>query len=418
MRAISMQYCPLFERSVRVKKTKYINALEKVSQIPADDRQALEKVCRTFAFRANDYYLSLIDWKDPDDPIRRIIIPHPAELETWGSLDASSEKNYMKVPGLEHKYEHTAILLVNDVCGGYCRFCFRKRLFMHIKDEVMRDVSPGIEYIRAHPELNNILITGGDPLLLSTNKLEKIIRELRKIDHVNVIRIGSKMPAFDPYRILNDPALMDMLEKYSTYDKKIYLMTHFNHPRELTEPAMQALHMMQKAGVVTANQTPLIHGVNDSPDVLGELLDTLSFIGVPPYYVFQCRPTQGNRHLAVPVERAYEIHEQAKMRGSGLAKRSRLVMSHKLGKIEVLGMTDEHVFFRFHRAANPEDKAYTVVFRRNPEAYWYDDYEDLLIDRTIANPFIDETTVAEEAYELIFPDSATKRLETPDGEWE
>ncbi len=394
-----------------MKKNRYITTIDKVSGIPERERERIREVSKTFAFRANEYYLSLIDWEDPDDPIRRIIIPHSAELEQWGDLDPSGEKSYMKVPGLEHKYEHTAILLVNDVCGGFCRFCFRKRLFMRIEDEVMRDITPGIEYIRNHPELNNILVTGGDPLLLSTNKLARIIRALREIDHVRIIRIGSKIPAFDPFRILDDPPLLELLETNSTWDRKIYLMTHFNHPRELTEPAMKALHMVQRAGVITTNQTPLIHGVNDNPTVLGELLDRLSYIGVPPYYVFQCRPTQGNRHLAVPVERAFEIHEQAKMMGSGLAKRSRLVMSHRLGKIEVLGMSDEHVFFRFHRSANPLEKAYTAVYRRNPEAYWYDDYEDMLVDRTMENPFIDESTVAEEAWGLIYPESFDETIE-------
>lgn len=370
-----------------MKLPSYITKLEKIEGIPEHELARLQDVTQTFAFRSNDYYLSLIDWNDPDDPIRRIIIPHPDELLMTGSLDASNEKLYTKAPGLEHKYEHTALLLVNDVCGGYCRFCFRKRLFMEDNDEICRDVTEGIEYIRKNPAINNVLLTGGDPLLLSTRKLGNIIARLREIEHVRVIRIGSKMPAFNPYRILNDPSLLEMLDTYSTYDSKIYIMCHFNHPRELTEPARRALHMIRKAGAVTVNQTPLLRGVNDSPAVLGELLDTLSFIGVPPYYVFQCRPTQGNRHLAIPVEEAYEIHERAKMLGSGLAKRSRLVMSHSLGKIEILGMTDEHIMFKFHRAANPKDKSYTVVFRRNPNAYWYDDYTDLIGDFTVGNPF-------------------------------
>ncbi len=321
----------------------------------------------------------------------------------WGRLDASNEKLYTKVPGLEHKYEHTAVLLVNDVCGAYCRFCFRKRLFMHTNDEVVRDISEGLNYIREHRELNNILITGGDPLLMSTPKLEKIISQLREIEHVQIIRIGSKIPAFNPFRILDDPALLEMLEKYSTFEKKIYLMAHFNHPRELTEEARKAIHMLQKAGVVTLNQTPLIRGVNDTPEVLADLMYSISFIGGPPYYVFQCRPTLGNNHLAVPVERAYEIHEQAKMQGSGLAKRSRLVMSHSLGKIEVLGLTEKHIFFRFHRAANPEEKSLFAVFKRNPEAYWYDDYEEIETEYSIDNPFLDSYTESDSEILLEFP---------------
>jgi len=379
---------------------KYISRLDKISGLSESERSELRDVCRHHAFRANDYYLSLINWDDPGDPVRRIIIPDRAELEPWGCLDASNEKLYTKVPGLEHKYEHTAVLLVNNVCGGYCRFCFRKRIFMDNNDEAARDISEGLKYIRAHRELNNILVTGGDPLVLSTKKLENIISRLREIDHVRIIRIGTKMPAFNPFRIINDPSLLEMLETYSTLEKKIYVMVHFNHPRELTESAVLALHLILKAGIVTANQTPMIRGINDSPEVLGALFDRLSFIGVPPYYVFQCRPTQGNRHLTVPVERAYEIHEQAKMRGSGLAKRSRFTMSHSLGKIEVLGLTEENIIFKFHRAVRFDEKASMVIFRRNPRAYWFDDYHDKIGDYALHNPFYTSNTEIDTLFSL------------------
>lgn len=377
---------------------KYITNLEKLPDLSLKERFELQDVHLFHAFRATDYYLSLIDWDDPGDPIRRLIIPDMDELDPWGRLDASNEKLYTRVPGLEHKYEHTAILLVSDVCGGTCRFCFRKRIFMDSNEEISLDVTEGLNYIREHKELNNILLTGGDPLLLSTGKLENIIRQLREIDHVHIIRIGTKMPAFNPFRILNDPSLPEMLEKYSTQDKKIYMMVHFDHPRELTDEAVRAMHIIHKAGVVLANQTPIIRGINDSPEVLAELLDKLSFIGVPPYYVFQCRPTKGNKHLSVPVERAYEIHEQAKMRCSGLAKRARFAMSHSLGKIEVLGLTEEHVVFKFHRAANPENKAYIAIFKRNPDAHWYDDYKDMTSDYALDNPFYDSKLEIEDVF--------------------
>jgi len=376
--------------------SKYITKLEELPGLSRKERFELQDVHLFHAFRTTDYYLSLIDWDDPGDPIRRLIIPDMDELDPSGRLDASNEKLYTKVPGLEHKYEHVAVLLVSNVCGGTCRFCFRKRIFHENNNEISPDVTEGLNYIREHKELNNILLTGGDPLLLSTGRLENIIRQLREIDHVKIIRIGTKMPAFNPYRILNDSFLPKMLEKYSTHDKKIYMMVHFNHPRELTDEATRALHIIHKAGVELANQTPIISGINDSPEVLAELLDRLSFIGVPPYYVFQCRPTKGNKHLTVPVERAYEIHEQAKMRCSGLAKRSRFAMSHSMGKIEVLGLTEEHVVFKFHRAANPEDKAYIVIFKRNPNAYWYDDYKDMTNDYALDNPFYDSSLEIED----------------------
>lgn len=375
---------------MKVKNPKYITKIDKIEELEPGEKKNLKKVTDKFAFRTNTYYQRLINWNDPDDPLRRIIIPNMDELDVWGKLDASDEQKYTRAPGLEHKYEFTAVLLLNDVCAGYCRFCFRKRLFMDINDEVARDVSPGLKYIRKHPEINNVLLTGGDPLVMSTRKLGSIIRQLREIEHVQIIRIGSKVPAFNPYRILYDPDLLEMLGKYSTDQKKIYLMAHFNHPRELTQEALRALSLVQKAGVVTVNQTPLLRGINDDAEVLGELFNKLSYAGIPPYYVFQCRPTAGNKMFSVPIEEGWEIFEQARMKGSGLAKRARFVMSHSTGKVEILGKSDELVYFRYHRAANPEEKARFLIYRSNPQAHWLDDYDDLVDEFSVENPLNDE----------------------------
>lgn len=359
-------------------KTLYLNKLSQVSQlaeIPAGELRKLQEVEQRYAFRSNEYYHSLIDWNDPKDPIRRIVIPHQDELQRWGQLDASGEHNYAKTRGLEHKYPDTALLLTSDVCGGLCRFCFRKRLFMADNNEVNRDVSAGLEYIRNHPEINNVLLTGGDPLLLSTRNLETIIAEIRSIDHVKIIRIGSKLPAFNPFRILDDPDLLRMLKQYSLPERRIYLMAQFNHPRELTPEAVQALTQVQEAGVVIMNQTPLIRGVNDDPVILAELLNKLSYMGIAPYYVFQCRPTEGNSAYTVPIEEGYQIFSQAISNCSGLARRCRYSMSHVTGKIEVVGMTDEQIFFRYHRPADPaQNPGEIMVFPRNPDSYWLDDY--------------------------------------------
>jgi KamA family protein len=358
-----------------MRKPRYITKLDQVGGLSAEERQRLSEVAERFVFRTNEYYLSLVNWSDPDDPIRRLVVPDEAELEDWGRLDASSEADYTVVPGLEHKYRSTALMLVNDVCGSYCRFCFRKRLFMDDNDEVVKDVRKGVTYIRKHEEITNVLLSGGDPLIMSTSKLEKIIRRLRDIDHVKIIRIGTKMPVFNPYRITRDPSLLEMIEKYSTVEKRIYIMAHVNHPVELTDVAVEGFGMLQKAGAITVNQTPLIAGVNDDPAVLSELFNDLSYIGVPPYYVFQCRPTQGNRVFSVPVERSYEIFEQARANSSGLAKRARLVMSHATGKIETVGLTDTHVFFKYLRAHKESNDSRFLIYERNPNAYWFDDYE-------------------------------------------
>jgi len=362
--------------SEKFKKIKYLTKLEQIPQLTEKEREEMQKVNDRFVFRTNDYYQSLIDWNDPNDPIKRIIMPDTAELNEWGQLDASNEEKYTKVHGLEHKYTSTALLLVNEVCAAYCRFCFRKRLFMNENDEVTKDISEGLEYIKNNKEINNVLLTGGDPLVLSTSKLEPIIQKLREIEHVKIIRIGTKIPAFNPFRILNDQSLLEMFRKYSTNEKKIYVMAHFNHPRELTDKAVEGLNALMNSGVTLVNQTPLVKGVNDDPDVLADLFLKLSFIGVPPYYVFLCRPTLGNETYSVPVEKGYEIFEKARIRCSGLAKRARLVMSHESGKIEVIGMTEEQIFFKYARSANPEDNARFLAFCRNPNATWFDDYKE------------------------------------------
>ncbi len=363
---------------VRLDRPRYLTRAELTPELTEDERRKAALVSDKYVFRSNDYYNSLIDWDDPDDPIRRIIMPDVRELDDWGELDASDESSYTRVPGLEHKYADTALLLVNDVCGGYCRFCFRKRLFMNDNDEVVRDVTAGLEYIRAHPEIDNVLLTGGDPLVLSTRNLEPIVRQLREIPHVRILRIGSKMPAFNPQRILSDPSLHAMFKRYSTPSRKIYLMAHFNHPRELTQLAIDAMALLQACGVATVNQTPMIAGVNDDPQTLSRLFDELSYIGLPPYYVFQGRPTEGNKPFLLPVERAYHIFEAARLRSSGLAKRARFAMSHRTGKIEVLSVGGGQTIFRYHRAADPAHEGRVQVHRSQPEAHWFDDYDEPL----------------------------------------
>lgn len=242
--------------------------------------------------------------------------------------------------------------------------------------ELVKAVSADIEYIRNHPEITNVLLTGGDPLFLSTRRLERIIRELRTIDHVRIIRIGSKIPAYNPFRIINDPTLLEMIRTYSTAKKRIYVMTQFNHPREVTPESMKGADLLQRAGALTANQTPLLRGINDDPDVLSDLFRKLSFIGIAPYYVFQCRPTLGNHHFAIPIEESYLLFERAKKNCSGLAKRPHFVMSHKTGKIAIVGLDEDYMYLRYHQAAIEEDIGKFMVFRRNPEALWLEDLGD------------------------------------------
>ncbi len=355
---------------------RFINRIEDVERLRPEEKETLKKVTEKFAFRTNEYYLSLINWDDPNDPIRRLVIPSPEELHEWGALDPSNEARYTVMRGVEHKYRSTVLFLVNNVCGSICRYCFRKRLFMKNAHDTLRpqDLDRAVEYVRSHPEVNNVLLTGGDPLMFPTRRLEEIISKLRQIDHVDTIRIGTKIPAFNPYRITEDPSLLEMIEKYSTPEKRIYIISHFSHPREITPQAIKAVDMLLKSGAILANQNPLIRGVNDDPRVLAELFNKLQAIGDPPYYVFQCRPASGNRAYSVPVEEAYDIVEEAKKPVSGLAKRARYILSHATGKVEVIAKTDSHILFRYHQAADPGDIGRVMIFRRNPEAYWLDDY--------------------------------------------
>ncbi|WP_150274366.1 KamA family radical SAM protein [Paenibacillus tepidiphilus] len=355
-----------------MQKVKYITDVTKLEQLPTHEIAQLKKVADRFDFRVNDYYLSLIDWEDPHDPIRRLVIPGEGELLEYGCWDASDEESNYTVPGCQHKYGTTALLVVSEICGAYCRYCFRKRLFRGEAQEAQTDVSAGIRYIAAHPEINNVLLTGGDSLMLSTPKLRSIIEQLRAIDHVRIIRLGSKLPVFNPMRIYLDDALLETIRTYSTADKRIYVMAHIDHPREITPQARQAFTALHEAGAIVVNQTPVLKGINDDPRVLGELLDQLSWAGVTPYYFFINRPIAGNRDFALPLAQVYRIVEEAKARTSGLGKRVRLSMSHASGKIEILAIEDGKAYLKYHQSKAGEYGKF-MILDCPPDAEWFDD---------------------------------------------
>jgi len=351
---------------------KYITDIDKITQIPEHERQKLKAITEKFVFRVNDYYLSLIDWDDPQDPIKKLVIPNEGELSEYGRWDASDEDTNYVVPGCQHKYSTTALLLVSEVCGAYCRYCFRKRLFRNDVNEVLSDVDPGIEYISKHPEINNVLLTGGDSLILATSRLGKILDRLREIQHVKVIRLGSKMPVFNPMRIYEDEALLELIRKHSSADQRIYVMAHINHPREITEQAKRGFEALHDAGAIVVNQTPILRGINDDPNVLGELLDKLSWAGVTPYYFFINRPVAGNSDFVLPLEQVYRIVEEAKARTSGLGKRVRLSMSHTSGKIEILAIENGKAYLKYHQSRDNEYGKF-MVLDCPPDAAWFDD---------------------------------------------
>ncbi|MCD6282757.1 KamA family radical SAM protein [bacterium] len=355
-------------------KVKFLKDIRKVAQMPEDEQARLLRVQDKYRFLATDYYLGLINWEDPYDPIRRIVVPTEEETLSWGRRDPSNEALSTVMPGVQHKYSDTALFLASEVCGGQCRFCFRKRLFVDKeKRETALNLPAALQYVRRHPEISNVLVTGGDALMLSTRRLTEIIEGLSAIDHVRAIRLGSKLPAYFPQRIINDRELLNLLERYNTGRQRIYVMSHFNHPRELTDVARASIGALLRTGAVVCNQTPIIQGVNDDVDVLVELMNELMACGAVPYYFFQCRPTTGNFPYAVPITRCYFLIEYAKYRVSGLARRVRYVMSHERGKIEVVGVTGKHIYVKYHRARDASREGKFLVFYRDDEAFWYDD---------------------------------------------
>ncbi|MDA3129202.1 KamA family radical SAM protein [Aliibacillus thermotolerans] len=351
---------------------KYITKIDEIEHIPEAEKEKLRKITDKFVFRVNEYYLSLINWDDPNDPIKKLVIPNEGELAEYGRWDASDEDTNYVVPGCQHKYKTTALLICSEVCGAYCRYCFRKRLFRNDVREAMSDVDPGLEYIRNHPEINNVLLTGGDPLILATKKLRYIIEELRKIPHVKIIRIGSKLPVFNPMRIYEDEELHQLISEYSTPEKRIYIMAHVNHPREITEQARKAFQALHNAGAIVVNQTPVLKGINDNPDDLGLLLDKLSWAGVTPYYFFVNRPVAGNNDFVLTLKEVYDIVEKAKAKTSGLGKRVRLSMSHTSGKIEILAIENGKAYLKYHQSRDGNYGKFMVLDCPD-DAAWFDD---------------------------------------------
>ena len=365
-----------------------IHNLTEIKGLNSEEIARLLPVTRQFEFRVSGYYAGLINWSDPDDPLRRIVLPTPGEIESELTLDPSSEAENTPAPGVQHKYGPTALLLVSEVCAAYCRFCFRKRFTLssdinghiqpvthqpqtHLTRETTFDVRPGLDYIQRHPEINNVLLTGGDPLMLSVGRLETILKGLRNLPQVKIIRIGTKIPAFDPERLTGP--LLDMLAEYSTPTQRIYLMVHFNHPRELTSYTLSKLDECLKRGLIVTNQTPLLKGINDRVETLVDLFNRLAEAGVPPYYLFHCRPTKGNESFQVPVQCGVEIVNAARAQLNGLARRFRYLASHSTGKIEIVGRLDANLVLRYHEAKFPGDEGRLLAWPFERIIYWFDE---------------------------------------------
>lgn len=296
-----------------------ITSTEQLAQfipLSTEEQAQLRLVTMRYPLSITPYYLSLINPLDPDDPIGKQAIPSILEMSmgSMGVEDPLDEKGDSVVPGLVHRYSDRVLMVLTDICPMLCRHCTRKREWRNggwVRSPA--EIEEMLSYVRQHKGIRDIIISGGDPLTLSTRRLEDIVSRIREIRHVEIIRIGTRFPVVLPQRI--DQELCAMLAKYGP----IWLNTHFNHVREITPEAAEACHRLVCSGVPVNNQSVLLRGVNDSVEAQMELCHGLLRIKVRPYYLFQCDEVQGTEHLRTPVEVGVKIIEGMRGHTSGLA---------------------------------------------------------------------------------------------------
>lgn len=345
--------------------------------IPLEKAEALQKIIDVYPMSVTQYYLDLIKKNDYSDPIYKMCIASLNEALTEGQTDTSGEQCSTVQDGIQHKYDNTVLLLSTNVCAMYCRHCFRKRLVGQSEEEVLSFVDSAINYINAHPEVDNVLITGGDALMNSNRVIEKYLSKLCEIPHVRFIRFGTRTPVVFPDRILKDDGLLELMQKYRR-KKAIYIVTQFNHPNEFTAKALRATKLFRKAGIPILNQSVLLSGVNDNADTLVNLFNGLIANGITPYYLFQCRPVKGVKgYFTVPLLRAVDIVDETRSRLNGLAKRFRFSMSHITGKIEIIGKTqDNRLVLKQHQARDNKNLNNLFTVKANEKTSWLpDDYD-------------------------------------------
>ncbi|MCK5643319.1 MAG: lysine 2,3-aminomutase [Gammaproteobacteria bacterium] len=281
------------------------------------ERKELEETLAKFPLSITPYYLSLIDSSDyMNDPIFKQSFPSPSELmiSKYDMKDPLSEDKDSPAPGITHRYPDRVLFHISNVCSMYCRHCTRKRKVGDVdsipkKEEVIK----GIEYIKSNPVVRDVLLSGGDPLMLSDEYLDWILTELGNIPHVEVIRIGTRMPVVLPYRITDE--LVEVLKKHHP----LWINTHFNHPREITTSSKNALRKLADAGIPLGNQTVLLAGVNDCHRIMKRLIHKLVQNRVRPYYLYQCDLSEGLTHFRTPIGKGIEIMENLIGHTSGFA---------------------------------------------------------------------------------------------------
>lgn len=325
-----------------------LDTLKKVVNLTQIEEDGVKSSLRKLRMAITPYWITLIDENDPTDPIRRQAIPTIKELDIKEEdiFDPLFEEIDSPVKGLTHRYPDRVLFLITDQCGMYCRHCTRRRLAGETdRARTKEELISGIEYIREHQEINDVLLSGGDALLVSDDTLEFIIKELRKIPHVEVIRIGTRAPSTLPMRITD--SLVLMLKKYHP----IWLNTQFNHYKEITEESKKAVIKIVDAGIPVGNQTVLLKGINDCPIIQKKLVNELVKIRVRPYYIYQCDLSQGISHFRTSVGKGIEIIENLRGHVSGFKVPTYIIDTLGGGKIPVfpnylISLSDRKVILR------------------------------------------------------------------------
>ena len=288
---------------------------EKVVPLSDSERKALS-AAHLFRVDITPYFISLIDPNDPNDPIRKQVIPTETELTPFTAMmeDSLAEDRHSPVPGLVHRYPDRALMLVTTQCASYCRYCTRSRIVGDPSATFSRsEFDLQIEYLKRTPQIRDVLLSGGDPLVLAPKILDEILRRLREIPHIEIVRIGSRVPVFLPMRITDE--LTDVLKKYHP----LWINIHVNHPNEITAELAEACDRMSMAGIPLGNQSVLLAGVNDSVHIQRQLVQDLVRIRVRPYYLYQCDLVEGAGHFRTPVAKGIEIMEGLRGHTSGYA---------------------------------------------------------------------------------------------------
>jgi len=288
--------------------------LKKYISLTAEEEEGVKKTLTTLRMAITPYYLSLINPDDPHDPVRKQCIPTGAETHQAAAdlLDPLHEDEDSPTPGLTHRYPDRVLFLITDMCSMYCRHCTRRRFAGQTDAECGNDrIEKALEYIEKTPTVRDVLLSGGDALMVADKKLEYIISRLRAIPHVEIVRLGTRTPVVCPQRIT--PELCEMLKKYHP----IWLNTHFNHPNEITAESTRACEMLANAGIPLGNQSVLLRGVNDCVHVMKHLVQGLVKIRVRPYYIYQCDLSMGLEHFRTPVSKGIEIIEGLRGHTSG-----------------------------------------------------------------------------------------------------